>query len=273
MTILDEIEPTRRQRVYDLVHAAGVDVSHWDVSKGNSRSAASNPKYCFDWSFVGESAVVLNLWHDGMEEREGIVRYALNPRQTAEKATGRRLLRARQMDAAIQTAMRARLPIRAIVNAGNRKNASNRTTSVKRRLLDPVAWRVESYDDATGHCTLVRSQARPTFIDQFTAWEIGTESPDKKTVTTEVTARCPQVRQQVLTRANGYCEYCREPGFTTGDGKIFLETHHVIPLAESGPDTPRNVVALCPNHHREAHHGAMRDAIRQQLLAHLKTFA
>jgi 5-methylcytosine-specific restriction protein A len=51
------------------------------------------------------------------------------------------------------------------------------------------------------------------------------------------------------------------------DGKVFLETHHVIPLSEGGGDTEGNVVALCPNHHREAHHGANRDRMRIELSA------
>jgi 5-methylcytosine-specific restriction protein A len=53
------------------------------------------------------------------------------------------------------------------------------------------------------------------------------------------------------------------------DGRIYLETHHVVPLSEKGVDHEWNVVALCPNDHREAHHGERRDAIRTRLLAML----
>jgi 5-methylcytosine-specific restriction protein A len=52
-------------------------------------------------------------------------------------------------------------------------------------------------------------------------------------------------------------------------GGVYLETHHVVPLSEKGVDHERNVVALCPNDHREAHHGERRNAIRTQLLAML----
>ncbi|MCG7602198.1 HNH endonuclease [Halomonas sp. McH1-25] len=273
MTILDEIKPTRRQRLYDLVRDAGIDVSHWETTKGNSSSAASNPKYCYNWSFVRDDVVVLNLWHQEMEETEGVVRCALNPRETARQDTCVRVARAQQMDLALRQAKMAHLPIRVIINAGARKKASGNTSQVKHRLLDSVEWSVESYDTLTGHCTLARGKPQPVFIDQFTAWAEGFESPKKKTVTTEVTERCSKVRRQVLERANGYCEYCKSPGLNTPTGQIFLETHHVIPLSEGGPDKPDNVVALCPNHHREAHHGATQDSIRQQLLAHLKTIA
>ncbi|WP_262488825.1 HNH endonuclease [Halomonas sp. ANAO-440] len=272
MAILDEIRPTRRQRVYDLVRDAGVDVSHWERTKGESSSAASNPKYCYNWSFVGEKVVVANLWHEEMVEKGGIVRYILNPREMAKNATGVRVARAQQMDLAIRQAMTFPLPIRVIINAGSRKQDGHKTTSVKQRLLDPVVWNVEAYDEHTGRCTLARRNPQPTFIDQFTAWKEGSETPRKKLVTTEVSQRCSKVRREVLARANGYCEYCKTPGFTTHEG-IFLETHHVIPLSEDGPDTPSNVVALCPNHHREAHYGVTQHSIRQQLLAFLKANA
>ena len=37
---------------------------------------------------------------------------------------------------------------------------------------------------------------------------------------------------------------------------MYLETHHVIPLANDGADSIDNVIALCANCHREGHHGA-----------------
>jgi hypothetical protein len=61
----------------------------------------------------------------------------------------------------------------------------------------------------------------------------------------------------VLNRANGVCERCRKnaPFIRRSDGTPFLEVHHRTPLAEGGEDTTENVLALCPNCHREAHHG------------------
>ncbi len=56
----------------------------------------------------------------------------------------------------------------------------------------------------------------------------------------------------------------------TDDGSIFLETHHVVPLSERGSDTLLNVVALCANHHREAHLGSSRVSIRNRLLQFLR---
>jgi hypothetical protein len=38
---------------------------------------------------------------------------------------------------------------------------------------------------------------------------------------------------------------------TTGDR--YLETHHVVGIAERGPDAVDNFIAICPNCHRQAH--------------------
>ena len=81
------------------------------------------------------------------------------------------------------------------------------------------------------------------------------------------------LRARALDRAKGFCEYCAKPGFATADGGMFLETQHVVPLGEGGADTEENIAALCPNHHREAHHGARRDEIRRKLLRRLRRFA
>lgn len=64
-----------------------------------------------------------------------------------------------------------------------------------------------------------------------------------------------------------YCEYCNTPGFMMSNNGIYLETHHLVPLAEGGLDRINNVVALCPNHHREAHYGQAKSAIYEVLKA------
>jgi 5-methylcytosine-specific restriction endonuclease McrA len=67
--------------------------------------------------------------------------------------------------------------------------------------------------------------------------------------------RNPKVRSFVLDRAKGQCEHCGAWGFRKSDGTFYLEAHHIIHLAVQGPDSPDNVIALCPNHHRESHYG------------------
>lgn len=68
--------------------------------------------------------------------------------------------------------------------------------------------------------------------------------------------RAAWVRQQALWRAAGHCGDCGRPApFTTPQGRPFLEVHHILPLGRGGPDTLANVIALCPNCHRQRHHG------------------
>ncbi len=69
--------------------------------------------------------------------------------------------------------------------------------------------------------------------------------------------RNPLVVAEVLHRANGMCERCRQPApfRRRVDGSPYLEVHHSVPLAEGGLDTVGNAEALCPNCHRHAHYG------------------
>ena len=71
----------------------------------------------------------------------------------------------------------------------------------------------------------------------------------------------------VENRAQGICELCGDKApFTRNDGTPFLEVHHIIPLSESGNDTPQNAVAICPNCHRECHYGENSKLLRKSLL-------
>lgn len=55
-------------------------------------------------------------------------------------------------------------------------------------------------------------------------------------------------------RANGICDLCGKPApFIDKNGDPYLESHHVITLADGGPDVIYNTVAICPNCHREIH--------------------
>src|SRR5260370_29878418 len=84
MSELDEIRPKSRQRVMDLVQQAGVDVSHWGDFRGGEAKAATNPKHCYEWSFVEEGkVVVLNLWFESLRVKNGIVVQDHNLRQRA----------------------------------------------------------------------------------------------------------------------------------------------------------------------------------------------
>jgi 5-methylcytosine-specific restriction protein A len=69
--------------------------------------------------------------------------------------------------------------------------------------------------------------------------------------------RSPDVVAEALLRAKGFCERCKKqaPFLRKSDGSPYLEVHHKIPLSEDGEDSLENVLALCPNCHREVHFG------------------
>lgn len=159
METLEQIRPSERLRVYDLVGEAGIDVSDWANYK-RSKSPSTNPNYCYDWAFTGNDKVALCLWFDEMETLEGIVCQNLDYRRISASPrlwnpTQRK--RALKADLAIQLAWRRSFPVRVIVVDGSRRgDADDRTRSmVERRLLDPRPWRVAAYDD-DGPCCLER---------------------------------------------------------------------------------------------------------------------
>lgn len=175
--------------------------------------------------------------------------------------------RSREMDAALALAFAQALPVRVIICAGKMGNVivdPANSSKVSRRLLDPIPWAVTSYDNKSGECVVTRGAEPTAVIDQFSAPGSDT-TPLGRTVTGQVIVRDSAVRSKVLVRASGFCELCSQPGFTTAKGAAYLETHHIIPLADDGPDKEFNVTALCPNDHRRAHHGRERDALRTQL--------
>ncbi|MEO5923149.1 MAG: HNH endonuclease [Bryobacteraceae bacterium] len=84
-------------------------------------------------------------------------------------------------------------------------------------------------------------------------------------------SRDQRVREEVLRRAQGKCEFCGALGFVMPNGAQYLESHHVIALANDGEDRMTNVIALCPNDHREAHFGERAEDIEREMVVKLKT--
>lgn len=279
VSILDQIKPRDKNRVYDMVREAGVDVSDWEASKGRVISAAANPKYCYSWSFVQPNeVVVLNLWHIDLKEKDGVVTEEWNARDIAKRAKGVTVFRATEMDKAIQEAHQKKLPIRVVLCEGtkrNRNDPNSPASKVTFRALDPEPWHVAKYDMSTGQTTLMRGlwQGVDKFVDQFDLHvSQGGEPAERVDVKIASFVRRRDVRKCALLRANGKCDYCGQGGFDMANGRVYLETHHVVPLHEKGADTISNVVALCPNHHREAHHGKNRAEIRKNLLEKIAKF-
>jgi hypothetical protein len=202
--------------------------------------------------------------------------------------------RARAFDRALQLSFRRAMPVKVVVLVGDRRQREElgkASSTVDTRKLDTENWFMHLYDNDTGKVLLVRElmlesvelpaaegaaetplktpdQAslesdRSTYVDQFSAPAPST----MREATVRLRERSAAVREAVLMRAGGLCELCNEPGFLTAAGSIYLETHHVVPLANDGLDHPSNVVAICPQDHRRAHYALERDEIAIRLTA------
>ena len=69
--------------------------------------------------------------------------------------------------------------------------------------------------------------------------------------------RNQDIIRDALVNANGICGDCRNsaPFQKANTDEPYLEVHHIVPLAQGGRDTMDNVIALCPNCHRQRHYG------------------
>ena len=95
---------------------------------------------------------------------------------------------------------------------------------------------------------------------------VGKKNPKKVATTTTSYIRDSNVVAFVEGRAKGRCELCGQPSpFLRLDGTPYLEVHHIDPLSQQGSDTVENAVGLCPNCHRECHHGQNARELRATL--------
>ena len=100
--------------------------------------------------------------------------------------------------------------------------------------------------------------------------DIGSDVPGRSSSQVWSYARDPKVRDAVLRRAKGSCEFCAVLGFIKPDGSRYLESHHIIALANDGADRMTNVIALCPNDHSEAHFGKGAGQIETEMIRKLR---
>lgn len=297
---LESLRPRQYKKIMDLVEEAGIDVAPWGVKRDGSavKKPQENPAYCFEWAFGGNGqSTVLCIWHRSISVFRDLIFYEDSIRQRASKlyriATDRsnssyiqssarkQARRAEKFDSLLQWAYRKREPVRVIILEGKSPSQPEldwEAFKVKYRVLDSEFWYVHSYSDGDGSYRLVRKvppagilneEDIPTthrlFVDQFFLPLLVA----KHETTGFIFDRSSEVRRAVLKRAAGVCECCGVAGFKMDDGRIFLETHHVIPLSENGPDKEWNVVAICPNDHRRAHFSEDRVLLSQQLIKYL----
>jgi 5-methylcytosine-specific restriction protein A len=82
-------------------------------------------------------------------------------------------------------------------------------------------------------------------------------TPIRTSTTSFAYSRSADIVAEALHRADGICEHCGKdaPFIRSSDNTPYLEVHHVEPLAKDGPDSLENVLALCPNCHKQLHFG------------------
>lgn len=99
----------------------------------------------------------------------------------------------------------------------------------------------------------------------------GQANPKKINNSTDQFVRDAAVVAYVLREADGRCECCMNPApFTKRSGVPYLEVHHVLPLSSGGSDRISNAVAVCPNCHRELHHGIKSKDIVERLYSRIE---
>jgi 5-methylcytosine-specific restriction protein A len=95
---------------------------------------------------------------------------------------------------------------------------------------------------------------------------------DQSTAKRNAYERSREIRAYVLARANGHCEACLHPApFVSLAGSPYLEPHHIRRLGDGGPDDPRFMAAVCPNCHRQIHHGVDGRSVNERLQVTVST--
>lgn len=92
-------------------------------------------------------------------------------------------------------------------------------------------------------------------------------APTRRAHETVIYDRDPLVVVLRKRLAKYVCEVegCASEQFADQDGELFVEVHHIIPLAAGGSDTLENTAAVCPTHHRFLHYGQDRESLAVKL--------
>lgn len=137
---------------------------------------------------------------------------------------------------------------------GQRTPGLGNLVSEYRLRLATVAQMPPATDDLTEQ---VRIAALDDREDRRLRLALAPKRPLVSVRLTQHFNRNPDVIAEVLDRALGVCERCSSPApfSRRSDGSAYLEVHHKVRLADNGEDTVENAIALCPNCHRQQHHG------------------
>jgi 5-methylcytosine-specific restriction enzyme A len=285
------LKPRNKTRLIDCVSDAGFDISDWSNFKG--KYPASNPKYCYEWSFNQGDKVLLNIWYEDLEIVDRLIHTKSNFRDIEkDRKDHNQKDRARKSDQLIQKAFASDLLIRVIVQTGDlsvRHDPEVNSAKSQIRELDDYYWKVIHYDTGSGDFELVRldensknlsnedliNTAVSSYLRTPTSnsdeFELkansllslkgepppkGTKKPAKKSKISNARERSPEVKRWLLDNTGNVCECCLVEPFLKPDGSTYREIHHLKKLADDGSDRVENAVAICANCHRELHFGA-----------------
>ena len=141
------------------------------------------------------------------------------------------------------------------------KNVGSRNVGVIERLI------AEIEGNENRGSAFFEAKVKEARQKNFSVPPQGNRQPSKNPTTAQQFVRDPEVKAWVLQQAAGRCESCgANAPFVSLDNQPFLEVHHVKGLADGGSDTVYNAVALCPNCHREMHHGIEREMKIESLI-------
>ena len=103
----------------------------------------------------------------------------------------------------------------------------------------------------------VKKSSKLSRANRLSRLEKAARKPKQIQIISTTFIRNPDVVAEVLFRADGVCECCKQmaPFIKRSDSTPYLEVHHKITLANGGDDTVENSIALCPNCHRRFHFG------------------
>jgi hypothetical protein len=256
---------------------ADFDLSDWGLGKLEATRAATNPKYCYNWSFEqpGECVAVC-IWHPEITD-DGTHLVVSNNVRTEPVSNNAVSLhvwkrRAAMVDRHVQTAYLNRLPVRAIVLQGRRRNRLDpvsKASRVRARLLDPVSWAVTEYDFNSGDFVLTRGMkpgvplAGPIDLEVASFKEGEMRRAFRVHRHRELRARKEKIRSVLRTKGKLVCEVPK-CGFDFqrryGDlGAGYAQVHHLVPLGSAprqGTSTRLSDLAIvCPNCHAMIHLG------------------
>ena len=260
-SILAALIPTGKATLMSLLEGAGHDIAHWAKNADGSVVAtpAANPNYCYDWAFgSAREPIVLCVWHSTIKPEEGRLIYSENLRKLNQRLalvandpmrsskdrnrSRQQATRAGAFDERVKIAYEDMLPIRFIINVGNRASEEElgaATSQVSLRMLDAVDWYVHEYDAKTGENLIVRGVKRIGDLIEVD------EDGDDEGPTDERQLRAIQSRRgQREFRAKLLSAWKCRCAVTGSSIDGLLEAAHIVPHAEGGSYRTSNGLLL-----------------------------